>query len=137
MGDTPLTKKLGIKEGSQIALVGAPTGFAEVLGPLPPGAELRSVADGPVDVVLAFATTRRDLELALPALTRSLAETGGLWVAWPKKAAGVPTDLSNQVVQEAGLAIGLVDNKVCAIDAVWSALRFVVRVEDRADWRGG
>ena len=137
MGETPLTKKLGIKEGSSVALVGAPAGFADVLGPLPPGAELRSLDDGSVDVVVAFATSRRELERAIPALTRSLADTGGLWVAWPKKAAGVPTDLSNQVVQEAGLATGLVDNKVCAIDAVWSALRFVVRVENRAAWRGG
>ncbi|HEV3408586.1 MAG TPA: DUF3052 family protein [Gaiellaceae bacterium] len=136
MGETPLTKKLGIKEGSRVALVGAPTGFADVLGSLPRGAELHSVDDGPADVVLAFATSRRELERALPTLTRSLADTGGLWVAWPKKAAGVPTDLSNQVVQEAGLATGLVDNKVCAIDAVWSALRFVVRVENRAAWRG-
>jgi hypothetical protein len=137
MAGTPLTKKLGIKEGSRIALVGAPGGFAEALGPLPPRAELRPLDEEPADVVLAFATSRSDLERALPALTRSLAATGGLWVAWPKKTAGVATDLSNQVVQEAGLATGLVDNKVCAIDAVWSALRFVVRVEDRAAWRGG
>jgi hypothetical protein len=137
MAGTPLTKKLGVKEGSRIALVGAPGGFADALGPLPPGAELRPLDEGPADVVLAFATSRSALERSLPALTRSLAATGGLWVAWPKKAAGVDTDLSNQVVQEAGLATGLVDNKVCAIDAVWSALRFVVRVEDRAAWRGG
>ncbi len=137
MGETALTKKLGIKEGSRVALVGAPAGFADVLGPLPAGAELGSLDEGPVDVVVAFATSRRELERALQTLTGSLADTGGLWVAWPKKAAGVPTDLSNQVVQEAGLATGLVDNKVCAIDAVWSALRFVVRVEDRAAWRGG
>ena len=67
----------------------------------------------------------------------ALASTGGLWIAWPKKSAGVPTDLSDQVVQETGLATGLVDNKVCSIDEVWSALRFVVRVEERAAWGGG
>ena len=137
MAGTPLAKKLGIKEGSRVALVGAPAGFAEALGPLPPGSEIRPLDETPADVVLAFATTRSDLERALPTVTRSLAETGGLWIAWPKKSAGVPTDLSDQVVQEAGLATGLVDNKVCAIDAVWSALRFVVRVADRAAWRGG
>jgi hypothetical protein len=134
---TPLTTKLGIKEGSRVALVDAPDRFAEALGPLPPGAELRPLDEGRIDVVLAFATTRSDLKRGLPALTRSLAETGGLWLAWPKTSAGVATDLSNQVVQEAGLATGLVDNKVCAVDAVWSALRFVVRAEDRAAWRGG
>jgi len=137
MAETPLTKKLGVKEESRIALFDAPDGFAEALHPLPPGAEVTELEEGPVDVVVAFATNRGDLERALPTLTRSLAATGGLWLAWPKKSAGVPTDLSDAVVQETGLATGLVDNKVCAIDAVWSALRFVVRVEDRAAWRGG
>ena len=137
MADTPLTKKLGVKEGSRIALVGAPDGFAETLRPLPPDAEVTDPDEGPVDVLVAFATSRSELERTLPTLTGSLAATGGLWLAWPKKSAGVPTDLSDAVVQETGLATGLVDNKVCAIDAVWSALRFVVRVEDRAAWRGG
>jgi hypothetical protein len=137
MAEAPLTKKLGIKEGSRIALVDAPDGFADALGPLPPGAEIRPLEDGPADVIVAFATARSQLDGLLPALTSSLSETGGLWIAWPKKAAGVPTDLSDRVVQETGLATGLVDNKVCAIDAVWSALRFVVRVEDRAAWRSG
>ena len=136
MAATPLTKKLGVREGSRVALVGAPNGFAEALRPLPPDAEITDPDEGSVDVLVAFATSRSDLERALPTLTRSLAAKGGLWLAWPKKSAGVPTDLSDAVVQETGLATGLVDNKVCAIDAVWSALRFVVRVEDRAAWRG-
>ena len=137
MSETPLTKKLGIKEGSRLALVGAPDGFAEELRELPPGAVVRPLADGALDVVLVFAASRADLDRDLPAALRALASTGGLWVAWPKKTAGVRTDLSDGVVQETGLATGLVDNKVCSIDAVWSALRFVVRVEDRAAWRGG
>ncbi len=137
MADTPLTKKLGVREGSRIALVGAPDGFAETLRPLPPDAEITDPDEGLIDVLVAFTTSRSELERALPTLTRSLATTGGLWLAWPKKSAGVPTDLSDAVVQKTGLATGLVDNKVCAIDAVWSALRFVVRVQDRAAWRGG
>jgi hypothetical protein len=137
MAETPLAKKLGIREGARIALVGAPDGFVSALRPLPPGAEIGPLADGPIDVVVAFAKSRTELERALPALTRALRETGGLWIAWPKKSAGVATDLSDQAVMETGLATGLVDNKVCAIDSVWSALRFVVRVEDRATWRGG
>ena len=88
-------------------------------------------------VLVFFSTSRQELAARFASLKATLAPADGLWVAWPKKAAGVDTDLSNQVVQEAGLATGLVDNKVCAIDAVWSALRFVVRVEDRAAWRGG
>jgi hypothetical protein len=137
MAETPLAKKLGIEDGTRIALVGPPDGFPAALGPSPPGAEIRALADGPIDVLLFSAKTRRELEAALPALTAALRATGGLRLARPKKSAGVPTDLSDDVVQEADPATGLVDNKVCAIDAVWSALRFVVRVEERAAGRGG
>jgi hypothetical protein len=133
---TPLPKKLGITDGSRIALVGAPEGFSEQLTPLPAGARfLRRVA-GPVDVILFFARSRADLERRFAPLAGQLAANGGFWVAWPKKASGVVTDVSEAVVQEIGLAHGLVDNKVCAVDDVWSGLRFVVPLALRPDWPG-
>lgn len=128
---TPLPKKLGIKEESRVALVGAPEGFLQTLAPLPPGVELRRAARGPLDVIVFFTKRRAELARRFPALASALAPAGGLWVAWPKKASGVATDLVFESVQEIGLAAGLVDNKVAAIDDVWSGLRFVIRLQDR------
>jgi hypothetical protein len=129
---TPLPRKLGIAPGSRVLLVGAPEDFAEqTLGPLP-GVELhRRAGRSPYDVVLAFAPDRRALADRFGPASRRLTTAGGLWVAWPKKSSGVPTDLDDNVVREFGLATGLVDNKVCAMDATWSGLRFVVRLRDR------
>ena len=128
---TPLPKKLGIREGSRLAIVSAPDGFERVLGPLPDGVELRAGARGRCDVVVFFVTRRAELARRFPSFVRALDTDGGLWVAWPKKTSGVATDLGFDVVQEIGLGAGLVDNKVCAIDATWSGLRFVRRVADR------
>jgi len=127
---TPLPRKLGIKERSRVALVGAPEGFPDVLGPLPAGAALVPPR-GPLDVIVLFAGLRAELEGSFSGLARELAPAGGLWVAYPKKASRVPTDLSFAEVQEIGLAAGLVDNKSCAIDEVWSGVRFVIRLRDR------
>jgi hypothetical protein len=127
----PLTKKLGIREGSRVAVVSAPDGFPRALGPLPTGAQLRSGARGRCDVVLFFVTRRAELARRFPSFVRALEPDGGLWVAWPKKTSGVATDLGFDAVQGVGLDAGLVDNKVCAIDATWSGLRFVRRVADR------
>ncbi len=127
---TPLVKKLGIKEGARVAIVRAPNGFAESLS-LPKGVALRREARGRLDVVLFFATRRAELARRFSSLANGLEPDGGLWVAWPKKASGVATDLSFAPVQEIGLDHGLVDNKVAAIDDVWSGLRFVHRVADR------
>jgi hypothetical protein len=127
---TPLVKKLGIKEGATIAVVRAPNGFAESLK-LPEGVSLRREARGRLDVVLFFATRRAELARRFPKLANGLEPDGGLWIAWPKRTSGVATDLSFDPVQEIGLANGLVDNKVCAIDDTWSGLRFVYRVADR------
>jgi hypothetical protein len=91
----------------------------------------RRAGRSPYDVVLAFAPDRRALAARFGPASRRLTTTGGLWIAWPKKSSGVPTDLDDNVVREFGLATGLVDNKVCAIDATWSAQRFVVRLRDR------
>jgi hypothetical protein len=128
---TPLPRKLGIKPGSRVALVRAPEGFETTLGALPPDVAIRRRAAGPVDVIVAFHTRRAELERRLPALAGALEPDGGLWIAWPKRASGVTTDVSENVVRELGLAAGLVDNKVCAIDAVWSGLRLVFRLRDR------
>jgi hypothetical protein len=86
---------------------------------------------GPLDVIVAFFARRSELERRLSAMSAALDPAGGLWVAWPKRASGVPTDVSENVVRELGLATGLVDNKVCAIDATWSGLRLVYRLRDR------
>ena len=130
---TPLPKKLGIKEGSRVVLHGAPRGFEQTLGELPDGALIRTRPRRPeiFDVIVLFASTRRALEDRVGELSESLAVAGGLWVAWPKKTSGVATDVTEGAVRVAGLAVGLVDNKVCAIDDTWSAVRFVRRSKDR------
>jgi hypothetical protein len=128
---TPLPKKLGIKEGSRVVLVGAPDGFADLLVPWPPEAELLSRAQRPLDVAVLFATRRSDLAKRFPPLARALAPAGGLWVGWPKKASGIETDLSFDDVQRQGLDAGLVDNKSAALDERWQAMRFVFRLKDR------
>jgi hypothetical protein len=121
---TPLPKKLGIQEGSRVALRKAPEGFADRLGVVPR-------QSGELDVAVLFAARQAELTRAFAPLVRRLAPAGGLWVAWPKKASGVETDLTFDAVQKTGLAAGLVDNKSCAIDDTWQALRFVSRLRDR------
>lgn len=124
---TPLPQKLGIKEGSRVAVLGAPEGFAL---DLPDGATLRTRATGSVDVIVSFHTERADLAARLPELRSIMEPNAGLWIAWPKKASKVPTDITEDTVREVMLA-ELVDNKVCAIDEVWSGLRLVIRLKDR------
>ena len=128
---TPLAKKLGIKPGATVALLRAPAGFEAELEPLPDGVTIRGQARGPLDVALLFVTRRTDLVARFGTVAAALAPNGGLWVAWPKRASAVPTDLTEGVIQEHGLGAGLVDNKVCAVTEVWSGLRFVVRLADR------
>jgi hypothetical protein len=120
---TPLPRKLGIKEGSRVAVVAAPDGF-ELDAPLVP-----LTAD--LDVILLFVLEERELDRCFTELAALLTPAGGLWVAWPKQASGVETDLREGVVRRIGLAHDLVDNKVCAIDETWSGLRFVKRRRDR------
>jgi hypothetical protein len=128
---TPLPRKLGIKEGARLALLGAPDGFDATLGELPEGASVRSRARGPLDVVVAFFIRRADLERRWGALAQAIEPDGGLWIAWPKRSSGVETDITEDVVREIALERGMVDNKVCAIDETWSGLRLVVRLKDR------
>ena len=122
---TPLPKKLGIKPGHRVLVLGAPEGFA--LEGVQPVRSLR----GQADVIVSFHVERADLERRLPALRDAMVQNAGLWIAWPKKASKVPTDLTENVVRDLGLANALVDNKVAAIDEVWSGLRLVIRVRDR------
>jgi hypothetical protein len=123
---TPLEQKLGIKPGHRVLLLHAPEGF-ELEGVEP----VRSLR-GKADVILSFHTERRELERRLPVLRNALVPNGGLWIAWPKKASKVPTDVDEHVVRALALANRLVDNKVAAVDEVWSGLRLVIRVRDRA-----
>jgi hypothetical protein len=130
---TSLPRKLGISPGALVAIVGEPEGFRETLGPLPPGARVRRrvAGGGPHDIIVYFCTRRSALERRFAALSSALSPAGGLWVAWPKRSSKVATDLSENLVREIALAAGLVDNKVCAIDEVWSGLRLVRRLADR------
>ena len=128
---TPLPRKLGIREGSAVAFPGAPAGFAALLEPLPDGVVIKRRAVAPLDVAVAFFDRRARLARRLDPLAAAVFPAGGLWIAWPKRASGVPTDVTEDVVRELGLAAGLVDNKVCAIDETWSGLRLVHRVENR------
>jgi len=126
---TPLARKLGIAEGDRVGLLAAPDGFG--LPDLPGGVEVRTQARGPFRVIVSFHTERRDLERRLPTLMNALEVDGGLWIAWPKQASGLATDITEDTVRDVALPTGLVDNKVCAIDETWSGLRLVLRRELR------
>ena len=143
---TPLIRKLGIKSGQVIAILNAPEGFDDTLGPLPDtvivhrslGSGPNGVSDAndandapPFDIVLFFTTERAALAALIAEVRPRMAPACGLWVAWPKRAAGLPTELTDHVVREIALPTGLVDNKICAIDATWSGLRLVIRRELR------
>jgi Protein of unknown function (DUF3052) len=125
---TPLLTKLGIQAGNTVALLGAPAGFLSVLGELPEGVRVHSgLHKGPLDVVVWFPAHRAEFERRLEVIRRRMAPAGGVWVAWPKQASRVPTDMNENVIREVALPTGLVDNKVCAIDQTWSGLRLVIR----------
>ncbi len=128
---TPLPRKLGIKPGHAVAVVGGPPGFADGLAALSGADVVAGLPDGPLDVIVTFVTWREEYESALPGLRERMAPACGLWIAWPKRAARVPTDMTEHVVREVALPTGLVDNKVCAIDQTWSGLRLVIRRELR------
>jgi hypothetical protein len=125
---TPLPKKLGIVSGSTVALVDAPTGMFDGL---PDDVTVKRQARGKADVVVAFFTERRAFERRIDAMSRMIFPAGGLWVAWPKRASGLATTMDENVVRAVALPLGLVDNKVCAIDETWTGLRVVWRRERR------
>ena len=124
---TPLPKKLGINAGAVVALLGAPKEFESLLGELPAQVRLQHQARGQASVILLFVTSLADLDKRFAAAARILSEGGRLWIVWPKKASGVPTDLTENVVRQFGLSAGLVDWKISAIDATWSGLCFARR----------
>ena len=145
---TPLPRKLGIKPGARVGLAGAPDGFGALLEPLPDGARVEAGAPaagaagavlpgpvlpgtGPFDVIVFFTVEQAELAGRLSELRARMAPAAGLWIAWPKRASRVPTDITEDVIREIALPTGLVDNKVCAIDQVWSGLRLVIRRELR------
>ncbi len=128
-----MARKLGVKEGHAVAVLGGPDCVAASLSGLPGVAPPRRDLSGsePLDVIVIFVTWRSELEARLDGLRERMTPACGLWVAWPKRAARVPTDMTEHVVREVALPTGLVDNKVCAVDDVWSALRLVIRRELR------
>jgi hypothetical protein len=129
---TPLAKKIGIKEGSRIALVNAPEEFQSELGKLPDRATVVGRLTNSLDIILFFVLTERALSKDFSRLANKLLTNGMIWIAWPKKSSGVPTDLTFDRVQKIGLNAGLVDVKICAIDEIWSGLKFVYRLQDRS-----
>lgn len=128
---TPLPKKLGIQPGSTVALLGGPKGFERTLGTLPEGVTLRRDARKAARVLLLFVKSRADLRKRFAAAARAMGEPGALWILWPKKASGLATDLGANEVRGFGLAAGLVDYKIAAIDATWSGLCFARRKKKR------
>ncbi len=119
---TPLVRKLGIKPATALALLGAPPGFTETLVGLPDDVRIVRRTSARADLTVWFVTSRRALDARLAPVSRAMG--AGLWIAWPKRASGVPSDLTGDLVRRAALARGLVDYKVCAIDATWSGLKF-------------
>lgn len=126
-----LVDKLGIKPKTRIAIINAPRGYRTTLGKLPPGVTVGSALRGHVPLIQFFVTSRDVLEAQLPTLLRALDPDGSLWISWPKKASGVTTDVTEDVVRAVALPTGLVDVKVAAVDEVWSGLKLVRRLKHR------
>lgn len=132
---TPLAKKLGLKEGCTVAILGEPPGYRALLVPVPGGVEFTSRATGTTDIAHVFVTAHDELVAHLQSLRKTLKPDAALWVSWPKKASKVPTDITEDTIRELALPLGFVDIKVCAVDAVWSGLKLVVRKELRNEQR--
>ena len=128
---TPLPTKLGIKEGGRVAFVNAPLDFEGLVHPLPDEVETVDELEPGLDVVVFFTLSRRELERCIEDLRDAIAPDGAVWVAWPKKTSDVVTNMTEDVVREVVLPLGMVDNKVAAIDETWSGLRVVIRRENR------
>ena len=128
---TPLAKKLGIKADCRMFVTGAPNHYPRLVAPLQAGVRQVKAIDGTTDLIHIFATARRDLERGLKAARQTMRPDAAIWVSWPKKSSGVATDITEDMIREIALPMGLVDVKVCAIDEVWSGLKVVVRRELR------
>jgi hypothetical protein len=129
---TPLAKKLGIGPASRVRLMAAPPGFRERIA----ASGARFIRSGAADTFVIFATSAEEIEERFHMAAADLPADGSIWVAWPKKASGISTDLTEQTMRDLFLPTGMVDNKVAAIDGTWSGLRFVVRKENRPGWGG-
>jgi len=125
--DTPLTKKLGIKEGLKVLVIKGPAEYQALLAPLPASVAFTNTATSSTNLVHAFATKRSALARLLPTLRKKLSPEAAIWVSWPKKSSRVPTDITEDTIREVALPLGLVDIKVCAVTEVWSGLKLVVR----------
>ena len=132
--NTPLVRKLGIKENQRVGVAGDPGHFSSLVQPLPPGAKLTPDPRLPCPVLVMFAPAEENFREMLPGMLRLLPADGSLWVAWPKKSSPLFRDLTEDVIRDMILPLGLVDNKVCAIDQDWSGLRLVVRKTNRPAW---
>ncbi len=125
--DTPLAKKLGIKEGTNLLVIGAPEGYRSLLEPLPPTVLIKSRATPGIDLAHLFVTRKDDMQKQLSSLRRKLRTDTTIWVSWPKKSARMATDITEDTIREVALPLGFVDIKVCAVSEVWSGLKIVVR----------
>ena len=128
---TPLAKKLGIKEDAQMYVEGAPENYLQLLEPLPFGVEFAPRLSRKMDMIHVFASDAAELAAKLKKYLHRIVEDGMIWVSWPKKAARVPTDITEDVIRAVALPLGLVDVKVCAVDDTWSGLKLVIRVQNR------
>ena len=128
---TPLAKKLGIKAGSNLLLVGAPDEYLELLEPLPEGVQFGTQLSESTDIVQIFSVRRAEIQHLLSSYRAKLKSTGMVWVSWPKKSAKVPTDITEDTIREVAFPLGFVDVKVCAVNEVWSGLKLVIRKELR------
>jgi len=128
---TPLAKKLGIKEKSVLVLVNPPEDFGELLSPLPDGVAIESSAKASADIVHLFTNSRDELARDLAKYKQVIKQDGSIWVSWYKKAAKLPTEITEDVIRDVALPLGLVDIKVCAVDEKWSGLKLVIRRANR------
>ena len=128
---TPLAQKLGIKAGAKVVALEAPAGYRKLLAPLPEGVLFRDKPNAGSSFIHLFVSERRTLEKELKRLRKILADAGTLWISWPKKASGVATDITEDVIREVCLPLGFVDVKVCAVDETWSGLKLMIRRENR------
>jgi hypothetical protein len=128
---TPLAKKLGIKAGTILHAVQAPADYARLLDPLPENVTVTPKALDELDLVHVFTKKRSELVNLLNRYQSKIKQTGAIWVSWPKKTSGIPSEITEDTVREVALPLGLVDIKVCAVDDVWSGLKLVIRKENR------
>ena len=128
---TPLAKKLGIKADMVVHVVNAPGDYAAIVDPLPEGVVISSKTAGELDLVHVFTKSRSELLESLMTYQKKIKQTGTIWVSWPKKASGIPSEVNEDTVREVALPLGLVDVKVCAVNDVWSGLKLVIRKENR------